>query len=156
MSVRSLSATLALSAALVGVGVPTASARPATYELSGDAGGSKFEGIGYDARTQRYYVSETTGGEIHRGQLRSAAATEWLPGDGLTVRLPVPEALIATADCATPSIVNVIVPVGTPPPDAGVTVAESVVPPVRMGALILVGALLTTRVVAGKGATEAR
>jgi sugar lactone lactonase YvrE len=27
-------------------------------------------------------VSETTGGEIHRGQLRSAAATEWLRGDG--------------------------------------------------------------------------
>lgn len=82
MSVRSLSATLALSAALLGVGVPTASARPASYELPGDTGGSKFEGIGYDARSQRFYVSETTGGEIHRGQLRSAAATEWLRGDG--------------------------------------------------------------------------
>lgn len=82
MSVRSLSATLALSAVLLGVGVPTASARPSSYELPGDAGGSKFEGIGYDVRTQRFYVSETTGGEIHRGQLRSAAATEWLRGDG--------------------------------------------------------------------------
>jgi sugar lactone lactonase YvrE len=82
MSVRSLSATLALSAALLGVGVPTASARPASYELPGDTGGSKFEGIGYDVRTRRFYVSETTGGEIHRGQLRSAAATEWLRGDG--------------------------------------------------------------------------
>ena len=82
MSVRSLSATLALSAVLLGVGVPTASARPVSYELPGDAGGSKFEGIGYDVRTQRFYVSETTGGEIHRGQLRSAAATEWLRGDG--------------------------------------------------------------------------
>jgi sugar lactone lactonase YvrE len=82
MSVRTLSATLALSAALLGVGVPTASARPASYELPGDTGGSKFEGIGYDARSQRFYVSETTGGEIHRGQLRSAAATEWLHGDG--------------------------------------------------------------------------
>ena len=77
MSVRSLSATLALSVALVsvGAGVSTASARPSSYELPGDTGGSKFEGIGYDARTQRYYVSETTGGEIHRGQLRSATAT---------------------------------------------------------------------------------
>lgn len=82
MSVRSLSATLALSAVLLGVGVPTASARPASYELPGDTGGSKFEGIGYDVRTQHFYVSETTGGEIHRGQLRSAAATEWLRGDG--------------------------------------------------------------------------
>ncbi|MEU4291865.1 SMP-30/gluconolactonase/LRE family protein [Kribbella sp. NPDC026596] len=84
MSVRSLSATLALSAALVsvGAGVSTASARPSSYELPGDTGGSKFEGIGYDTRTQRYYVSETTGGEIHRGQLRSATATEWRPGDG--------------------------------------------------------------------------
>jgi sugar lactone lactonase YvrE len=82
MSVRSLSATLALSAALLGVGVPTASARPVSYDLPGDAGGSKFEGIGYDVRTQRFYVSETTGGEIHRGQLSSAAATEWLQGDG--------------------------------------------------------------------------
>ena len=82
MSVRSLPAILALSAVLLGVGVPTASARPASYELPGDTGGSKFEGIGYDARTQRFYVSETTGGEIHRGQLRSAAATEWLRGDG--------------------------------------------------------------------------
>jgi sugar lactone lactonase YvrE len=82
MSIRALSATLALSAALLGVGVPTASARPSVYDLPGDAGGSKFEGIGYDAHTQRYYVSETTGGEIHRGNLRSAAATEWLQGDG--------------------------------------------------------------------------
>jgi hypothetical protein len=70
--------------------------------------------------------------------------------------VPVPEALIATGDCATASIVNMMVPVGTPPPDAGVTVAESAVPPVRTGALRFVGALLTTRVVAGKGATVAK
>ncbi|MEV0802084.1 SMP-30/gluconolactonase/LRE family protein [Kribbella sp. NPDC050281] len=85
MSVRSLSATLALSAVLLGVGAPLASARTSTYELPGDpvaSGGSKYEGIGYDVRTQRFYVSETTGGEIHRGSLRSAAATEWLRGDG--------------------------------------------------------------------------
>lgn len=87
MSVRSLSATLALSAVLLGAGMPAASARTADYELPGDpvvngAGGSKYEGIGYDARAQRFYVSETTGGEIHRGSLRSSAATEWLAGDG--------------------------------------------------------------------------
>ncbi|TCC38864.1 SMP-30/gluconolactonase/LRE family protein [Kribbella speibonae] len=83
MSVRSMSATLALSATLLGAGASTAfAARPATYELPGDAGGSKFEGIGYDARTKNYYVSETTGGEIHRGQLRSGDAVEWLKGDG--------------------------------------------------------------------------
>lgn len=83
MSVRSLSAILALSATLLGAGATTAfAARPTTYELPGDAGGSKFEGIGYDARTQNYYVSETTGGEIHRGQLRSGDAVEWLKGDG--------------------------------------------------------------------------
>jgi sugar lactone lactonase YvrE len=83
MSVRSLSATLALSATLLGAGASTAfAARPTTYELPGDAGGSKFEGIGYDARTKNYYVSETTGGEIHRGLLRSGDAVEWLKGDG--------------------------------------------------------------------------
>ncbi|GAB3824513.1 SMP-30/gluconolactonase/LRE family protein [Kribbella italica] len=83
MSVRSLCTTLVLSVALAGVVVPTASAaRPTTYALPGDLGGSKFEGIGYDARAQRFYVSETTGGEIHRGRLRSASATEWLAGDG--------------------------------------------------------------------------
>ncbi len=82
MSVRSLCTTLVLSVALTGVVVPTASARPMTYELPGDPGGSKFEGIGYDARAQRYYVSETTGGEIHRGRLGSANAAEWLAGDG--------------------------------------------------------------------------
>lgn len=83
MFVRSLSATLALTTTLLGVGVSTAvAARPSTYELPGDPGGSKFEGIGYDARTTNYYVSETTGGEIHRGQLRSGDAIEWLKGDG--------------------------------------------------------------------------
>ncbi|WP_350277842.1 gluconolaconase [Kribbella sp. HUAS MG21] len=88
MSVRSLSATLALSATLLGAGAsaalasPAFATRPSTYELPGDAGGSKFEGIGYDARTSNFYVSETTGGEIHRGRLRAGDAIEWLKGDG--------------------------------------------------------------------------
>lgn len=59
--------------------------RPATYLLTGDAAspvGSKFEGIGADERRGVFYVSEVTGGEIHRGVAGSAATEEWLAGDG--------------------------------------------------------------------------
>lgn len=56
--------------------------RPATYQLSGDAGGSKFEGIGSDQRRGTFYVSEVTGGEIHRGYVASQDAQEWLGGAG--------------------------------------------------------------------------
>lgn len=59
--------------------------RPATYTLNGDpadAAGSKFEGIGLDRRRGKFYVSETTGGEIHRGRLNRARTRVWLPGDG--------------------------------------------------------------------------
>ena len=77
----------------LGLGTPatTASAhgidRPATYSLTGDpvvgtTGGSKFEGIGLDRRTGVFYVSETTGGEIHRGQVNKAKTRQWLDGDG--------------------------------------------------------------------------
>jgi hypothetical protein len=55
---------------------------PLTYSLSGDAGGSKFEGIGADQRSGAFYVSEVTGGEIHRGYVDRPAATEWLSGEG--------------------------------------------------------------------------
>lgn len=58
------------------------SGRPATYALTGDPGGSKFEGIGVDPRRGTFYVSEVTGGEIHRGVAGSAATEEWLAGDG--------------------------------------------------------------------------
>jgi hypothetical protein len=60
--------------------------RPATYRLQGDAGGSKFEGIGVDRRGRTFYVSETTGGEIHRGDVRTGVTAEWLPegADGRT------------------------------------------------------------------------
>ncbi|XBB66615.1 gluconolaconase [Nocardioides sp. WV_118_6] len=63
-------------------------ARPATYLLTGDAvseanpAGSKFEGIGADERRGRFYVSEVTGGEIHRGVVGTAQTREWLKGDG--------------------------------------------------------------------------
>lgn len=60
-------------------------ARPATYQLTGDVGtatGSKFEGIGADGRRGLFYVSEVTGGEIHRGSVHSEDTEEWLAGDG--------------------------------------------------------------------------
>lgn len=62
--------------------------RPTTYLLSADAvdaanpAGSKFEGIGADERRGLFYVSEVTGGEIHRGTAGSAQTSEWLAGHG--------------------------------------------------------------------------
>ena len=86
------STSLALALALA-VGTPAATAsahggqRPSTYTLTGDpvvgtTGGSKFEGIGVDKRTGAFYVSEVTGGEIHRGQVGTAQTRQWLNGDG--------------------------------------------------------------------------
>lgn len=83
---RTLAVLAALTAAatLPVVASPTATAhgRPTTYQLQGDPGGSKFEGIGADERRGLFYVSEVTGGEIHRGSARSARTEEWLAGDG--------------------------------------------------------------------------
>lgn len=62
-----------------------ANARPTTYQLTGDADssvGSKFEGIGADQRRGLFYVSEVTGGEIHRGSVNSSRTQEWIAGDG--------------------------------------------------------------------------
>ncbi len=62
-----------------------AGGRPATYVLDGDANspvGSKFEGIGADERRGLFYVSEVTGGEIHRGSVRAAGTEQWIAGDG--------------------------------------------------------------------------
>ncbi|MBB1516094.1 gluconolaconase [Tessaracoccus sp. MC1679] len=59
--------------------------RPTTYQLTGDVDsttGSKFEGIGADERRGLFYVSEVTGGEIHRGSAHSDETVEWLDGDG--------------------------------------------------------------------------
>jgi len=70
---------------LVGLAQPATAdhgGRPDTYQLTGDDGGSKFEGIGADKRAGTFYVSEVTGGEIHRGTARSAQTQEWLAGDG--------------------------------------------------------------------------
>ncbi len=56
--------------------------RPDVHQLTGDPGGSKFEGIGTDQRRGTFYVSEVTGGEIHRGTARSSHTEQWLGGDG--------------------------------------------------------------------------
>ncbi len=77
-------AALAVAATLPLVGSPsaTASGRPSVYALQGDAGGSKFEGIGADERRGVFYVSEVTGGEIHRGTANEPQTQQWLAGDG--------------------------------------------------------------------------
>lgn len=81
---------IALAAAAALVTAPAAGAHPrddeaATIELPGDPDGpvgSKYEGIGLDERTGTFYVSETTGGEISRGNIRRDAAQPWLGGNG--------------------------------------------------------------------------
>lgn len=60
--------------------------RPGVYSLTGDEGGSKFEGIGADERRGLFYVSEVTGGEIHRGAVQDANTEEWLGGNGVDGR----------------------------------------------------------------------
>ena len=87
-AIRTLLATAAavgLTAPLASTAPATADARPTSYELVGDTDspvGSKFEGIGADERRGLFYVSEVTGGEIHRGSVRSSRTEEWLAGDG--------------------------------------------------------------------------
>ena len=81
---RPVAAAALLGAALsLTLATPPAQAhpRPVSYQLSGDPGdpqGSKFEGIGVDRRQRTFYVSETTGGEIHRGDVRSGRTEVWL------------------------------------------------------------------------------
>ncbi|MFE6645794.1 SMP-30/gluconolactonase/LRE family protein [Nocardioides sp. NPDC057772] len=86
------SATLSFTALGTGTAASAAEAgaaqghgRPASYLLEGDPsaqGGSKFEGIGVDPESGKFYVSEVTGGEIQRGSADRAQAEEWLAGDG--------------------------------------------------------------------------
>jgi hypothetical protein len=88
-------ATVALTVGLLLATAPPAAAhqppdghgdRPGTYTLTGDPDGSKFEGIGVDPAERTFYVSEVTGGEIHRGDVRTGITEEWLPegADGRT------------------------------------------------------------------------
>ncbi|KRC53499.1 MULTISPECIES: SMP-30/gluconolactonase/LRE family protein [unclassified Nocardioides] len=78
-------ATLGLAGANATTAAADAGGRPDTYVLQGDAAspvGSKFEGIGADEVRGLFYVSEVTGGEIHRGSVRTEQTEEWLKGDG--------------------------------------------------------------------------
>lgn len=84
-----IAASATLSFTALGMGTAASAAegdgRPASYLLEGDPsaqGGSKFEGIGVDPESGRFYVSEVTGGEIQRGSADRAQAEEWLAGDG--------------------------------------------------------------------------
>lgn len=84
-----IAASATLSVAALGTGTAANAAegngRPASYLLEGDPsaqGGSKFEGIGVDQESGKFYVSEVTGGEIQRGSADRAQAEEWLAGDG--------------------------------------------------------------------------
>jgi sugar lactone lactonase YvrE len=78
-----LVAALTATSVLASPAAPAqAHARPTTYVLQGDPGapvGSKFEGIGVDRSQRTFYVSETTGGEIHRGNVRTGRTEVWLP-----------------------------------------------------------------------------
>lgn len=81
------SATLSFTALGTGTAANAAegTGRAASYLLEGDPsaqGGSKFEGIGVDQESGKFYVSEVTGGEIQRGSADRAQAEEWLAGDG--------------------------------------------------------------------------
>lgn len=83
---RTLTTLLTTSLAAAALATPAfAAERPDTYRLDGDAtapAGSKFEGIGVDRTGGTFYVSETTGGEIHRGQVGGRDARVWIEGDG--------------------------------------------------------------------------
>lgn len=88
-----IASTLAVAVSLTGLGLGTVPAvadhRPEVYILDGDPGdpaGSKFEGIGVDRKQRTFYVTETTGGEIHRGDVRFGDTEVWLDAgrDGRT------------------------------------------------------------------------
>lgn len=77
---------LTTSTAAVALATPaSAASRPDTYRLDSDptaAVGSKFEGIGVDPTGSTFYVSETTGGELHRGRVGNPDTQVWIEGDG--------------------------------------------------------------------------
>ncbi len=54
---------------------------PAAYLLRGDPGGSQFEGIAVTDDQETFYVSEVTGGEIHRGEVDERRTAVWLDED---------------------------------------------------------------------------
>src|SRR6478735_6615904 len=82
------SAVVTLAVVAVMAAAPTANAHDGdrhgtTIDLDVDPdSGSKFEGIGLDERRGTFYVSETTRGEILRGNIHRDKATPWLDGNG--------------------------------------------------------------------------
>jgi sugar lactone lactonase YvrE len=59
---------------------------PATFTLFGDSAGSRFEGIDVARDRHTFYVTETTGGEIHRGRVDDPRTVVWLDeADALAV-----------------------------------------------------------------------
>jgi sugar lactone lactonase YvrE len=68
-----------LAPLLVSVAAPAAAdPLPATYTLFGDPGGSQFEGIAAGPGRVKFYVSEVTGGEIHRGTADRQRTVVWI------------------------------------------------------------------------------
>jgi sugar lactone lactonase YvrE len=54
---------------------------PATFTLFGDPDGSQFEGIDVASDHRTFYVTETTGGEVHRGRVDDPRTEVWLDED---------------------------------------------------------------------------
>ena len=54
---------------------------PATYRLHGDREGSQFEGIAVTRDQETFYVSEVSGGEIHRGDVDEGRTEVWIDAD---------------------------------------------------------------------------
>ncbi len=77
---RTAATVLLVAPLLPALATPVAAADlPATFTLSGDPAGSQFEGIAVDRRT--FYVTETTGGEVHRGRVGDPRTEVWLDED---------------------------------------------------------------------------
>jgi hypothetical protein len=88
-----MAASAAAAAAVIAgsaIAAPMASAYwrrpPLSYQLAGDPAGSTFEGIGVDERSGLFYVTEVTGGAIHRGVINKPTTQEWLGGEGIDGR----------------------------------------------------------------------
>jgi sugar lactone lactonase YvrE len=71
---------------------------PAAYTLFGDPGGSTFEGIGVAPDRRTFYVTEVTGGEVHRGEVDDPRTEVWL-GDDAARKAERTTAVGITTDC---------------------------------------------------------
>ncbi len=79
---RSAAAALLVAPLLLALATPVAAADlPATFTLSGDPAGSQFEGIDVAPDRRTFYVTETTGGEVHRGRVDDSRTEVWLDED---------------------------------------------------------------------------